>query len=869
MELESSQAYANFRAWCPRKEVSIGVSHPVTWRYYDWGPRTYLEPIICIHSLIGSAECFYQQLIFLAPRGYRVISIQIPVYWTIGEFCDAFHLFLETIPHRRVHLYGAGLGGFLAMHYAIRRPDNIASLILTHSFLSTKNLNFRVPYSSAVLRWLPDFLVRSTVRAILPKGRVSLDMANAAEFAIGHTITCPREVLASRLALSITSSTVINRVHISQNAITLIDTMDRQQPALRLSELTASQLSEARRALLKSGGDFPYISAHDDVNVHLLVHLRRNAADPIRDIALPAPARPRVVPAVIQRRKVLEKTGAQAKEAGDEENQDVTKKPRPTRKSDDEVLKEAKALVAADEKSRMERYAFEIGRLGEYLHDRGDAYLAAVLEECGGILEVAVANSRAEMYNDSFYEEVHSRAISEKISELRKMEEEDEDEEAFKDSGATAPDGEYKQGEEEVDARVPMQTEGEVDGGVVAAHRRRKVLDVDPLGSADIASKNAAKSIDAEQNYDFVEEDKNMANEDALMAMSPPVKTLEHDSSSVAMHYDDSLVGQKGRGDPRSTVSSLDLGVNELCSNMDGGTARTTEDDSVIDRSPTFSRLESSAGSRKQRRSLQQSYTEESGGIGAYVTSEKVGMRSHGPLVGRGPAPFSNIAVETGLSPGGAWRRAVRARGEEENSGNDDKATQVSLSSGASLLEANENPLELPGHGPQYTPDRSQHKSDTNGSELQKNSPESRLARENPNKGSPRMFVLEEGGSHTSDGGLRSSGIGTSMSDSVDSGTSGTGRNEQDEWDGYRQRGRGLTSAIPSSTQVGNEERTDTASGKTREKSVKVEDDEGVGGEKEESARLREWMMSAQAASKKRSAMRPRQKCKWRKRIDA
>lgn len=850
MELESSQAYANFRAWCPRKEVGVGVSHPITWRYYDWGPRTYLEPIICIHSLIGSAECFYQQMIFLPPRGYRVISIQIPVYWTIGEFCDAFHLFLETIPHRRFHLYGAGLGGFLAMHYAVRKPDNVASLILTHSFLATENLNLCVPYSPTVLRWLPDFLVRSTMRAILPKGRVSLDMANAAEFAIGHTIHCSREVLASRLALSTTSSTVVNRVHISQNAITLIDTLDRQQPALQLSELTASQLSEARRALLKNGGDFPYIVAFDDVNVHLLVHLRRNAANPVRDIALPAPARPRVVPAVVRRRRALEQTVSQAKEAGNEEIQAVAKKPKRAKKSDDEILKEAKAIVAADENSRMERYAFEVGRLSEYLPDRGDAYLAAVLEECGGVLEVAIANSRAEMYNDRFYEESHSRAISEKILELRKAEEEGEDEEAFKGGDIAAANGEYRQLEEGVDARVPKQNESDVDGGTGAAYRRIGVLNVDPLGSADVASKDAGTSIDAERNYGFIDDDRSMVNDDAIMALSPPAKTPEHGSSSVAMHDDDPLVGRKRKDDPRSTVSSVDLGVNELFLNVDGGPGRMNEDDSDTDRSPTFGRLESSADSRRQRRSRGQSYTEESDGIGAYVTSEKVGMRSRGPLVGRGPAPFSNVATETGLSPGEAWRRAVRARDEEESSANDDKVTQISLSSGASLLEANENPLELPGHGPQYKPDRSQYKSDTSRPELQTNSSESRLAKESPNTKSPRALTPRQGSSYTRDGGLMSSGAETHVGSSVDAETSGRGQKEQDEWGGYSQHERGLASAIPSSPRVGTKGKSDAAFEKKMDSSVLVENEEETDGEVEESARLREWRMSAQAASK-------------------
>lgn len=307
MELVASQSYANFRAWVPRNVFPIGVQHPRPWQYYDWGPRSYPEPILCLHSLIGSAESFFHQVISIAPRGYRILTVQIPVYWTVPEFCDAFHSFLEILNLRRIHIYGAGLGGFLALQYTTRKPEHIASIILTHSFLSTEHLNLDIPYSASVLRWLPEFLIRSTMRAILPKGRASLEMVNAAEFAIGHTMCCSRDVLASRMALSVASSSVISRVPIPQSHITLIDTLDRPSTqAIELSERTAEQLPNARRALLKSGADFPYLSVAEDINVHLVVHLRRHAPAPTAPMSIPPPARPRPLPSSAIRRRLAD-----------------------------------------------------------------------------------------------------------------------------------------------------------------------------------------------------------------------------------------------------------------------------------------------------------------------------------------------------------------------------------------------------------------------------------------------------------------------------------------------------------------------------------------------------------------------------------
>eukprot|EP00177_Eucheuma_denticulatum_P000492 GFKZ01000864.1.p1 GENE.GFKZ01000864.1~~GFKZ01000864.1.p1 ORF type:complete len:846 (-),score=126.26 GFKZ01000864.1:970-3507(-) len=841
MELESSQSYANFRAWCPRKQVGIGVQHPITWRYYDWGPRTYLEPIICLHSLIGSAESFYQQLISLPPRGYRVISIQIPVYWTIAEFCDAFHAFLETIPHRRVHLYGAGLGGFLAMHYAVRKPENVASLILTHSFLATENLNLRVPYSTSVLRWLPDFLVRSTMRAILPKGRVSLQMANAAEFAIGHTMSSSRNVLASRLALSTTASTVVNRVHIPQTSITLIDALDRQQPALQLSQLTASQLPEARRAHLKFGGDFPYIAAPDDVNVHLIVHLRRNAASPALNIPVPVPARPRVISSVTRRRRVLEQERKRAEEMLKEESAAAKKKQKRARKSDEDLLKEAKALVAADETSRIERYAFEIGSLREMLPGKNDSFLAAVMEECEGVIDVAIENARAEMYDDRFYEDKLTCAIADKVKELQEAEKAAAAEQEEEGAARIA----NNEGGTEVTGDGSRSIEDDLASGIdiVAAYKRRGVLDEDPLRLKDASSEDTGAN-------EMVDPGQNMSDDDTVPATSPPLRSSDPDTEYLDMNHDDPLVGLKPRNTSRSALSSVDLEVGEKYLSKDAGSGHRTDDDGEADGPSSTNLADKISGSRRQRRSRRRSYVEESDGVGAYVTSEKVGMRSRGPLVGRGPAPFSNAVVETGLSPGEAWKRAVRMREEEDVSMNDDKVTHISLSSGASLLEANENPLELPGHESQYISERIQHKADNHsGSGITNQGSGVRYTRDNGGQG-PKIGngIPPQPESYTVDVGMGSSQPEAVPATNVTDQVGGFEQQERDEWERFRERGRGLAGAIASPPRRGIERKVDRTMEKmdvTQEAEKEVTEVEG-----EETARLREWRMSAQAASK-------------------
>lgn len=845
MELESSQAYANFRAWCPRKEVSVGVLHPIPWRYYDWGPRAYAEPLVCLHSLIGSAESFYQQLVSLAPRGYRVLSVQIPVYWTVAEFCDAFHAFLDTVPHRRVHLYGAGLGGFLAMHYAARKPDRVASLVLTHSFLSTANLNLRIPYSAPVLRWLPEFLLRATMSAILPKGRVSLDMANAAELAIGHTLACPRDALASRMALSVTNSTVVNRVHIPQTSITLIDALDRQPQALELSELTASQFPDARRALLKSGGDFPYISAPDDVNVHLVVHMRRNGADPISDVPVPVPARPMILPASTRRRRAEEARRAKENKNSSQDPADAERKERIQKRSREELQKAARAMVAADERSKIERYAFEISGLREFLPGRHDSYLAAVLETCDGNLDMAISNALEDQYDDEFYEVLLHDAVEKTVVSLREMEEEA----ATRDEKTEDKAG----GNNEDESQAPAAVE-HVDENAALGSSPRSVLDEDgneedlqsryrgrsrqndPLGETQFLLNSGLPLEGDVTAVDGEDKPVDATDNGRPLMISPGTKSSQLDSDSTDLPDDDPMAGLRIRSSPNSAMSSVDLGASEEFRNSEQGDGSVGEGSSIGD----AARNDADPGSagRSQRRTRRKSFPPEApDGVGAYVTSERVGMRSRGPLVGRGPAPFNSAPTDSTLSPGEGWMRTPLEKEDDAASRFDvDNKTHVSLSSGASLLDAGENPLGLPGEAVEYS-ERSRYNVHPSREH------DRRYGREATGRSAGTTSKRPAGDAERSalpstaasdDGSL----VG---SNAVYTGETGSGPSgEGDEWEKFRGRERGLAGAIE--PPKGLSERTFNASFDSVEAAVN--------GENEEAARLREWRMSAQAASK-------------------
>ena len=83
------------------------------WTIYDGGPKTIRSPLICLPSVSGTADTFFLQVLGLGAKGYRVISLSYPVYWTVNEWCEGFRKLLDFLQLDQVHLFGASLGNFI------------------------------------------------------------------------------------------------------------------------------------------------------------------------------------------------------------------------------------------------------------------------------------------------------------------------------------------------------------------------------------------------------------------------------------------------------------------------------------------------------------------------------------------------------------------------------------------------------------------------------------------------------------------------------------------------------------------------------------------------------------------------------------
>ncbi|KAJ8903906.1 hypothetical protein NDN08_000437 [Rhodosorus marinus] len=293
-ELAKGSEYANFRAWVPRKRIPIGSNKAQTWIYFDWGPTDYPEPLVFIHSTAGSADVFYNQMLDLGKRGYRVVSVEIASYYHVEEFIDAFQLFLDMLNLRVIHMYGAGLGGYLALVYSAHRPEAVKSLVLTHSYANTSKVFTPLRQGPNTLRWMPDFVIRKATQSLLPTGRAELHVAMAVEFILARIEETEHTKLAGRLAL-MRSSESVKSLKLPDSRITIIDAVNwGNAKGEEASNDLVEMFPRARIAYVKTQGEFIYLSDPDEVNVHLVVHMRRNAPEPSEAQRLPLPARARV-----------------------------------------------------------------------------------------------------------------------------------------------------------------------------------------------------------------------------------------------------------------------------------------------------------------------------------------------------------------------------------------------------------------------------------------------------------------------------------------------------------------------------------------------------------------------------------------------
>uniref|UniRef100_A0A0E0M5V6 Maspardin n=1 Tax=Oryza punctata TaxID=4537 RepID=A0A0E0M5V6_ORYPU len=270
--------YVYFKSVVPLHKISIG---PKLWRYYDFGPKT-VPPLVCIPGIAGTADVYYKQIMSLSMKGYRVISIDVPQVWNHHEWIHSFEKFLDSMNIHHVHIYGTSLGGFLAQIFAQHRPRRVKSLVLSNTFLETHKFAAATPWSP-VVNWTPSFLLKRYLLTGIRDGPHEPFIADSVDFVVSQVETLSRDDLSSRLMLNVNVASV-GSLMVPDSLITIMDTNDYSAVPQQLKDQVNERYPGARRAVLKTGGDFPFLSRPDEVNLYLQLHLRRVGVEPRPDL---------------------------------------------------------------------------------------------------------------------------------------------------------------------------------------------------------------------------------------------------------------------------------------------------------------------------------------------------------------------------------------------------------------------------------------------------------------------------------------------------------------------------------------------------------------------------------------------------------
>jgi len=271
-----SPDYQTFRSNICLKKIIVDDDSSKVWSLYDCGPKNVVCPLICLPPVSGTADVFFRQLMDLSSKGYRVIAAEYPIYWSLREFINGFSKLLDHLNFERVHVLGASLGGFLAQKFAesSHQSRRIHSLFLVNSFADTSVFNHT---DSAVMFWMtPTTLLKKLVMGSSSMQTNSTDQSilDAIEFMTQKLDTLSQPELASRLTLNCLNC-YVEPQRLQKLDITLLDVFDHCALSQSVRDELYKLYPDARRAHLKTGGNFPYLSRWEDVDMHLTIHLRQ------------------------------------------------------------------------------------------------------------------------------------------------------------------------------------------------------------------------------------------------------------------------------------------------------------------------------------------------------------------------------------------------------------------------------------------------------------------------------------------------------------------------------------------------------------------------------------------------------------------
>lgn len=141
-------------------------------------------PLVCIHGLGGTKASFLPTVGGLAPRGHRVVALDLPGFgdshkpldgaYDAPYFARGLFELLDALGIERAHLVGNSMGGRIAIEAALQQPERVDKLVLLSpalAWLKPRQWKWllRLPLPRlAAIQPAPRFAIEPIVRAVVP-----------------------------------------------------------------------------------------------------------------------------------------------------------------------------------------------------------------------------------------------------------------------------------------------------------------------------------------------------------------------------------------------------------------------------------------------------------------------------------------------------------------------------------------------------------------------------------------------------------------------------------------------------------------------------------------------------------------------------
>ena len=170
----------------------------------------------------------------------------------------------------QVHLFGAALGGFLAQKFAeFTRPcPRVASLVLCNTFTDTAV--FKFSEQAPLFFAMPAPILRGLIMGGLETESPDPGIRRACAFMEERLEGLGQAVLASRLSVNCAPAHVAPQ-ELAELPVTVINVWDESALCDKVKEEVSKSYPHAKMAHLKTGGNFPFLSRSDEVNLHVMV----------------------------------------------------------------------------------------------------------------------------------------------------------------------------------------------------------------------------------------------------------------------------------------------------------------------------------------------------------------------------------------------------------------------------------------------------------------------------------------------------------------------------------------------------------------------------------------------------------------------